>query len=224
MLPAARSSAGPKPYALWGPRLHLAGGAPDRKGSHSPPSGVGCSATWRSHCWPRLSWDRSGTPGTWCQVFIEREHNGVGRRGLTGHPLPAYVWALPAGTPRLTGHVFTELLVFPHDRCNLIALTLHPGTEKPRGRHGQALAPVPTFEQPQGSAQGRWPASRAGSWASRFSHVNARLSWALGVTVAAPWARGRVAPTTIQPTSSRQAHPSEVPPRSVPSKPPSAEC
>lgn len=175
MLPAARSSPGPKPYALWGPRLHCAGGAPDRKGSHSPPSGVGCSATWRSHCWPRLSWDRSGTPGTWCQVFIEREHNGVRRRGLTGHPLPAYVWALPAGTPRLTGHVFTELLVFPQDRCNLMALTLHPGTEKPRGRHGQALAPVPTLEhhravpreggQHRGRAHGRHasPTSMPGS-------------------------------------------------------------
>lgn len=147
---------------------------------------------------------------------------GSERRGLEDHPPPAYVWVLQAGAPRLTGHVFAGPWDFLQDRFQRVALTLHPGTHKPCGRHGQALAPVPTLEQPQGSAREMWPGSRTGSWVSRFSHSDARLSWALGVTVAAPWRRRGEAPTTSQPTSSHQGHPSEVPSMGCPLK--AAQC
>ena len=73
--------------------------------------------------------------------------------------LPQCVGHHPAGAPRLTGRVFAGLIGFLQHQFRLLALTPHPGTQKPCG---DAAVGVPTLEtQPAPVGPPPWSSRRA---------------------------------------------------------------
>lgn len=206
-LPGAAPSPNPRPHGVLISNTRESSG---QEGQSHPTAGRGVLGTGLAHLvlgvrcsegWSIIGSERTGRKGRPLLHVC-----GCCRPGSRTH-LPGIRWAL----------------AFSLGRFKLMAVTLHSGTQKPRGRHSQALAPAPSWEQPQGGARERGP----GCWGL----LGGTLLPCQCQARPGPWCHlgrslgeGACSAHNQPTTSSHREHPSEVPSTERPSKLPSAEC